>query len=536
MTGQIVLRTKLPRARNRHAGVHRRLYNSHQMQSPRLGDVVGVLDATVLRVGHAGDLDARAGAVTILDRTDPESLRPGAIVLAVGVDAAAGDAVELMDRAAAAGAVAVVMRTAEPLPERLLRGRVTLLTVPPETDWGQLYALLRTASSGAGTVAGAAGVPVGDLFALADAVAAAVGAPVTVEDPQWRVLAYSNLDAQPIDEARRQTILGRVPPAEWLARLDEADVRTRLRTGSEIIRFEYPGIATRVVAPVRAGGELIGSLWAAEVGEPLSSEAEAELVRFGELAALHLIANRSADDLRRRARGALVRELLEGRTPAEARRLRPPLGVVAFEHEGWHGDPDRIVSIAGLYAESVHRDALCASLDDRVWAIVPCDDRDALDQLARRVVERAASSLQADVRAAIAPAAAAVAELPASRRAALQALAVLAAGRRDGPVVHADDVRAHAALLELLDAAAGIEALDRGRLRSLSADLLATLGAWLDHHGDVAAAAAAVGIHANTLRYRLRRIGEITGIDLADPDERLVAALELRLLRREEQV
>ncbi|MEA2386258.1 MAG: hypothetical protein QOJ22_432, partial [Thermoleophilaceae bacterium] len=27
------------------------------MESPRLGDVIGVLDATVLRVGHAGDLE-----------------------------------------------------------------------------------------------------------------------------------------------------------------------------------------------------------------------------------------------------------------------------------------------------------------------------------------------------------------------------------------------------------------------------------------------------------------------------------------------
>ena len=505
------------------------------MQSPRLGDVVGVLDATVLRVGHAGDLDARVGAVTILDQTDPESLRAGAIVLAVGVDAAAGGAVELLDRAAAAGAVAVVLRTPATLPDRLLRGRVTVLTVPPETEWGQLYALLRTASSGADAIAGAAGVPVGDLFALADAVAASIGAPVTVEDPQWRVLAYSNLGEQPIDEARRQTILGRVPPGEWRARLDEADVRTRLRAGNEIVRFEHPGIATRIVAPVRAGGELIGSLWAAEAGEPLGAEAEAELLRFGELAALHLIAHRSVDDLRRRARGALVRELLEGRTPAEARRLRPPLGLLAFEHDDWHGDPDRIVSIAGLYAESLHRDALCASLDDRVWALVPGGDRDALDQLARRVAERARSSLHAEVRAAVAPFAAAVSDLPAARRAALQALAVVAAGRREGPVVHAEDVRAHGALLELLDAASRIEALEQGPLRALSPDLLATLASWLDHHGDVAAAAVEVGVHANTLRYRLRRIADTSGIRLDDPDERLVAALELRLLRREEQ-
>lgn len=505
------------------------------MESPPLGDVIGVLDATVLRVGHAGDLDARVNAVTILDRTDPDTVRAGAVVLAVGVDPGAGYAVELADAAAAAGAVAVVLRSSGPLPERLRQGPVTMLTVVPEMEWGQLYALLRTASSGAGVDSGAAGVPVGDLFALADAVAAAVGAPVTVEDPQWRVLAYSNVDAQPIDEARRQTILGRVPPGEWQERIVEADIITRLRAGNQIVRFEYPGIATRVVAPVRAGGELIGSLWAAEGEEPIGADAEAELLRFADLAALHLIAHRSADDLRRRSRGAIVRELLEGGRPAAARRLRPPLSLVAFDYGDWRGDSDRIVSIAGLYAESLHRDALSACIDDMVWVVAPAAPREALDQLAGRVVERAEHALHARLRAAVAPPAEAVADVPAARRAAAQALAVLAAGRRPGPVVHAEDVRAHVALMELLDAAAGIPALRAGRLGALSGDLVASLGAWLDHHGDVAAAAAAVGIHANTLRYRLRRIGEIAGLDLSDPDERLIAAVELRLLGRDEQ-
>jgi hypothetical protein len=505
------------------------------MESPGLRDVIGALDATVLRVAHAGDLDAGVGAVTILDRTDPDTVRAGAVVLAVGVDPASGYAVELADAAVAAGAVAVVLRTAGPLPQRLRRDPVTLLTAAPEMDWGQLYALLRTASTGAGSLSGAAGVPVGDLFALADAVAAAVGAPVTVEDPQWRVLAYSNVAAQPIDEARRQTILGRVPPGEWQARIDEAEVIKRLRTGNEIVRFEHPGIATRLVAPVRAGGELIGSLWAAEGEAPIGPEAEAELLRFGDLAALHLIAHRSADDLRRRSLGALVRELLEGSEPGDGRRLRPPLSLVVFDPGEWDGDLDRIVSIAGLYAETLHRDALCASVDERVWVIAPAAAREALDQLARRVVERAEHSLHARLRAAVALPAATAPELPAARRSAEQALAILASRRREGPVLHAEDVRAHAALLELLDAAAGIPAIGDNRLRELSGDLLATLGAWLDHHGDVAAAAAAVGVHANTLRYRLRRIGELTGIDLRDADERLVAAVQLRLLRGDEQ-
>lgn len=58
---------------------------------------------------------------------------------------------------------------------------------------------------------------------------------------------------------------------------------------------------------------------------------------------------------------------------------------------------------------------------------------------------------------------------------------------------------------------------------------VASLGALLDHGGDVAAAADSMFLHANTLRYRLRRISEITGLDLGDPVDRFVAELQIRL-------
>jgi DNA-binding PucR family transcriptional regulator len=57
-----------------------------------------------------------------------------------------------------------------------------------------------------------------------------------------------------------------------------------------------------------------------------------------------------------------------------------------------------------------------------------------------------------------------------------------------------------------------------------------TLRAYFDAFGDMAEAAALVNVHPNTFRYRLRRITEIFALDLGDPDERLVAELQLRFL------
>ena len=54
-----------------------------------------------------------------------------------------------------------------------------------------------------------------------------------------------------------------------------------------------------------------------------------------------------------------------------------------------------------------------------------------------------------------------------------------------------------------------------------------TLAACLDSFGNVAASASRLGVHVNTFRYRLRRLVAVSGLDLNDPDQRLVCALEL---------
>jgi purine catabolism regulator len=60
---------------------------------------------------------------------------------------------------------------------------------------------------------------------------------------------------------------------------------------------------------------------------------------------------------------------------------------------------------------------------------------------------------------------------------------------------------------------------------------LATLRALLDH-GGVNEAAHALGVHRNTVAYRVRRIEEVTGWRLADPELRLPLSIALRLVQK----
>jgi hypothetical protein len=75
------------------------------------------------------------------------------------------------------------------------------------------------------------------------------------------------------------------------------------------------------------------------------------------------------------------------------------------------------------------------------------------------------------------------------------------------------------------DPLALLEAYDERR----GSSLVCTLRAWLDGFGDAPTVAQSLGVHANTLRYRLGRIQEITGVDLRhDPIGRL--ELHVRLV------
>ncbi|MFD9301115.1 PucR family transcriptional regulator [Streptomyces sp. NPDC060048] len=112
-----------------------------------------------------------------------------------------------------------------------------------------------------------------------------------------------------------------------------------------------------------------------------------------------------------------------------------------------------------------------------------------------------------------------------------QALAV--ARRRGRAMVEHEELAAGSVLPLLADDA--VRAFADGTLRALRehdekgrGDLLASLQAWLSRHGQWDAASADLGVHRHTLRYRMRRVEEILGRSLDDPDVRMELWLALK--------
>ncbi|MFD5384864.1 PucR family transcriptional regulator [Streptomyces sp. NPDC127074] len=516
------------------------------MNACTLGDLVGSL-ALRLHTAPAGPATP-VTEVLLYDAHLPLPHAPGALLLAVGVRAVAAGS--LVPAAAAAGVTGVVVRGADgPVGECEAYG-VALLSVDEEVSWHHVYLML-TSAIGARSAPG--GGP-GDLFALADAIAAATGGATSVEDPHQRILAYSTVPGQPVDEDRRQGILGLQVP-DGVA--NEGQVR--LVFGSDgPVRLPplTAGDLPRLAVAVRAGGETLGSIWVVD-GGTLAAGVEETLVQGASTAALLLLRARVARELARDQNTYLIRRLLEGSADAStaAHRLGwDAVRVAAFVLDSSASVPDaertllRLLDVVRLQCEARHGQHGCVLLDGVVYALLPAPGKQGGEhraqeqrtadrrhrQLAEDIVRRAGRSLRVPVRAALGEVVPDLGEVADSRADADLVLRLL---NEDLPVATVAEVRSRVTLLRLRDVMGERRELRAGAWRRVLAadaehgtDYARTLVSWFDAGCDVAGAAKALSVHPNTCRYRLKQVGRQLGIDLADPDERLVLWLQLRVL------
>ncbi|MGW0856433.1 PucR family transcriptional regulator, partial [Streptomyces sp. NPDC002690] len=409
--------------------------------------------------------------------------------------------------------------------------------------WHRVHLLL---SSAVGARAGGAPSAAGDLFALADAVAAAVGGATAVEDPRQRILAYSTVPGQTVDEDRRQGILGLQVPdspenAEQYRAMFAAPAPLRLPALDD---DNLP----RIAVAVRAGGETLGSIWVVDDGT-LAPGAEDALVQGASTAALLLLRARAAQELARHLGGDLLRRVLDGTAdPATAaHRLglgagTDPVRVAAFVPAGASTAPDveqtalRLLDLVRLSCEARYGRHACVLVDGVVYALLPAaGERGAARhrQLAQDIVDRAGQALRMPVRGGLGALVAGLARVAESRDDADLVLRCLDAER---PLALVEDVRARVALLRLGELMAGQREFEGGAwARAVAHDAAhgteyaRTVLAWLDAGCDMAGAAERLAVHPNTCRYRLRQAREQVGLDLDDPDERLVLWLSARL-------
>lgn len=488
------------------------------------------------------------GRVSIWGLGEPTdgTVAPGDIVLAVGADdhTTASTAVRELGEA---GAGAVVLRISPDHDDELAStaeaAGIDLVGAEPHLTWGRLYELFESAIAAARHAADLPGAVVGqDLFALADAIASAVGGPVTIEDTASQVLAFSR-EGQDVDSVRIATILGRRVPDQWERRLRLQAELDGLLAGDAPGTIELDGMAPRRVAPIRSGGVLLGSIWVAGPTDPATTDEVLE--NAVPSAALLLLCRRAEADAEQSALSQAVRALLTRGTLDPVALPGPGDGfavlAVGVDRDNGRGDAslhDHVLGLLVNHLRAFRRSAAHTVIDGRGYLVVPTIGEDDHHRLRGRLddgIVRITKTTGLRIRAGLGIPVAAPDRVPVARRTADR---TLDRADREGSVVPFEEIRA-AALVEDVStfvaaretgASAALQAL-RAHDRENGTDLTRTLRATLASFGDTARAAEQLHVHANTVRYRLRQAAQIIGIRLTDSPQRL--ALELELLADE---
>ncbi|MEV7026910.1 helix-turn-helix domain-containing protein, partial [Kitasatospora sp. NPDC093558] len=419
-------------------------------------------------------------------------------------------------------------------------------------DWVQLIGALRAGLEVAGE-AEITNVPLGDLDALAEALAPLVGGAVTIESPRSRVLAYSS-NNKDVDDIRRDTILGHQVPPERVEAMQKNGFFHRLRTTPGALhRRPSAEVPERAAIAVRAGEEILGSIWVAPTRHPLPPTVSEALQAAARVTAAHLL----YDQVRRAGQRELVleaaRALLDGRGSADALAARTglppaqPCAVLAIAAPSAATDGRLARKAAGHCTRQGHHTLVTAS-DLGARVLLGGLDRDPQQAAAQltRLSESLARELSEDpdlpVRIGIGQVQGRLDRAAESRRTADLALRALLATRSPRTpaltFARAAELPDTVALLHALDALrdappspadSSVERLRAHVARTGEHVLLDTLRAYLEHSRDNAKAARALNVPAGTFRYRMDKVRKVCGIDLDDPDARLLAHLHLRL-------
>lgn len=401
-----------------------------------------------------------------------------------------------------------------------------------------------------------------DYQELVDEISELLGAPATLENRDFELIAFGaydsegDLDPSALDPVRARSILTRRSTAAVRAWFEGFGI-TRATGPVLIPRTPEAGVHRgRVCLPVRHRGVVLGYVWLLDYDPgPSPQQLDAAMRVTERIGALLADEAQHGADLTRELRAVLTAELDWQREMAVA-ELRTALGdradgphtvvCVAPWPSAGPNDAPSVRTVPGATAlctlpwgagstggaspalETVG-DGLSLALLLRLRST---DALTPATSAASRLLERAgdggtprAAGIAAP-RAGLADLGRAWEEASASARAAL-------AEPRLGPVARWASIGPFR-LLTALPAGAARDPAVSPLLSPAQTELARTAEVYLDRAGQAGRTAAELGIHRQTLYYRLSRIEQLTGLGLDDGEDRLLLhmALKAHRLRR----
>ncbi|GGT32464.1 PucR family transcriptional regulator [Streptomyces chromofuscus] len=376
----------------------------------------------------------------------------------------------------------------------------------------------------------------GDYQELVDEISELLGAPATLENRDFELIAFGaydsegDLDPSALDPVRARSILTRRSTAAVRAWFEGFGI-TRATGPVRIPRTPEAGVHRgRICLPVRHRGVVLGYVWLLD-GEPgpTDDQLAAAMEVTGRIGALLADEAQAGADLTREFRAVLTAERGWQRDMAVA-ALRTALGP---RGEGPHAvvcvapwpsaDPEDAPSARAV----PHTTALCTipwgTTGQSLAVLVrlrSTDVRAPALTAANRLLKEGARAGVGDPLTGLADLGTAWQEATAAARAAL-------AEPRLGPVAEWSRIGPYRLLTALPPESAHDPAI-APLLSPTHHELARTAEVYLDCAGQAARTAAELGIHRQTLYYRLSRVEQLTGLDLDDGEDRLLLHMVLK--------
>jgi purine catabolism regulator len=543
---------------------------------------IGPLADARLMAGRAG-IDRRVAWVRVMETPESVNLvRTGDLFLtaafAIKDDPRAQS--QLVGKLAAAGGAGLVVK-----PEPYLRGlddmaaeadrhSLPLFTVAPEVSWADLMAPLLERIINAEHARLKLSMDIHHRFTelvldgkgvdeICRTLADLLDSAVSVEDASFHLLAHAGGSGG--DAHRRETIARHGTPQRVL--FDPGiqrvlrQVETR-RGPMKVPAFPHLGMAReRIIAPITAANQVLGYISVLEHPPHNEELAFMAVEQAAIIMALALTKERELAELESRVRGEFLEDLIQG-TYGDANAAQRRARQLGYPLTGRHvllvADIDDFtgflrsrqlteVAIQGVKREYLrrisglvkadHPRALIEGRSDMIVSLLPLGPdgswarvRPLADRIRESVAEWRPGFTVSVVHSAPVAAPDGIEAAFKEVRAVHDALARF---QRWDQVVAVPEL----GLTGLLASVQDDRLLDFARRhlgpladhdRARGSQLLPTLRAYLET-GEQQSAARRLGIHPNTLRYRLERIREIGGMDLEDPEARLNLAVALRV-------
>ena len=526
---------------------------------PTLADVARSAGSEILSLVEMPSDDQQIVAGSVLyDSTARPAKFPGAVALAIGLSLSGKRLGAKVRELSDAGYVAIVYKSNGTSDEALRAAArdngMALFRASDSVPWNQLAEIMDAAviphrQSGRTLV----DIRPGDLFDLANTVAAQAGGAIAIAAPDQTILAYSTLPDQPIDETRRSSILRLQVPHS--VETDQDYRRVHASADALNVTTEDP-LLRRTAIAIRAGDSVLGSLWLLELADHHNEDANRILREAANVAALHILHKRTSYVSNLTRQIDLVKPLLFDPKRAELAAIRLGISAASVRVAAvgvWPSDAaaaetlqsrlrlfDTIRTACAIRLPS----AVCGLSDNIVYIVLP-QSTESSRQFQRgallKIVQNARRLLSRPVLAALGVAAT-IDRIEDSRVNAELVLSELVRSVAEGRIAEdSDDIVAdddalgsRLQLRQLVSTlttsgqlpgthALRIAAYDEQHKKSFEE----TIYAYLRCGGNAIEAAKSLDVHVNTVRYRLSRVEPLFGINLDDADTRLLVWLQL---------